>query len=265
MRRSLAVLTALLALFAAWQSDPPGAPAQDEGQAWGTIKGKVVFGGAQLPKKAPLDEVKDNKDQKHCLANGPLFDPTWVVNEKNKGVRYICVWLEDPDGNALPVHADLKEIKVKKVVIDQPQCLFVPHALAMREGQILVAKNSSPIPHNFRWGGNPLINPGGNKVIQPNESFEINNLKAERLPVRVDCDFHKWMHAWVWVFKHPYYALTDADGNFEIKLAPAGKYRIKGYHSPKVGALGGQKGFKEGFALTIKAGAVTDVGTLEIK
>jgi hypothetical protein len=218
-----------------------------------------------MPKKEPIADVKDHKDAKHCLENGPLFDPIWVVNEKNKGLRYVCVWLEDPEGNPLPVHPDLKEIKVKKLVMDQPHCLFEPHALAMRQGQILVAKNSSPVTHNFKWGGHPLVNPGGNKIMQPNDSFEIKNLKADKLPVRVDCDLHKWMHGWVRVFDHPYFALTDADGNFEIKLAPAGKYRIKVWHSPATAYLGGTKGYKEGIALMVKAGEVTDVGTLEFK
>ena len=64
------------------------------------------------------------------------------------------------------------------------------------------------------------------------------------------------------VFDHPYFAVTDENGNFEIKLAPAGEYRLRSRHD--TGWRGGAAG-KAGEKVTIKGGAVTDLGKLDMK
>jgi hypothetical protein len=204
-----------------------------------------------------------DKDQVHCLAKGDLLDEAWIVNPKNKGVQGVFIWLEDPAGNPLPVNPSLQPIKQKDVTIDQPHCQFIPHTLVMRQGQVLIAKNSSDIPHNFKYQGHPLVNPGGNFLEPPHSQKAIEGLKADKLPVQVSCNIHPWMQAWVRVFDHPYYAITDADGKFEIKLAPAGEYRLKVWH-PASGWLGGVKG-RQGQPITIQANGTADLGQLKIQ
>jgi hypothetical protein len=70
------------------------------------------------------------------------------------------------------------------------------------------------------------------------------------------------MEGRVAVFDHPYFAITDEHGKFEIKDAPAGKFRIVAYQE-KIGWRGGAKG-KKGQEITIKAGGVTDLGDLQM-
>src|SRR5208337_3952954 len=184
----------------------------------------------------------------------------------NKGMRWIFVWLTtDPKGavKALPIHPALLNINAKEVEIDQPCCMFVPHALAMREGQVLVAKNSSTIPHNTNYSGNPLKNPGGNPLLPPMASVQIQNLKAdEKFPITVQCNIHGWMKAYVRVFDHPYFAVTDENGKFEIKQAPKGDWRLKVWGDN--GWLGGAAG-RDGQPITVKGGEVTDLGQLQWK
>jgi hypothetical protein len=256
MKRCVCVLAGL-ALAAAWQALPPGAAAGGAAKGWGSLKGHVVYNGPEAPQPKKLAVTKD---EKHCLAHGDLYDETWVVNKKNKGVRYVFLWLEDPSGNELPVHPKLKDVPEKAAVMDQPTCQFVPHALAIREGQALVAKNSMDIPHNFHWLG--IANPGGNRLMPPKSQFTIKKLRADKFPVHIMCDIHPWMSGWVGVFDHPYYALTDADGKFEIKLAPAGTYKLKvwmgGY-----GWMGGVKG-RAGMNIAIRPGETTELGRLKI-
>src|SRR5437868_582450 len=116
--------------------------ADEKEAAWGTIKGQVVFGGDAIPAPKPID-VGNNQDKQHCLSKGPLLSDEWTINKDNKGVRWTIVWLAPAaSGQPLPVHPALKEIKQKEVTLDQPCCKFVPHALGMRQGQELVAKNS---------------------------------------------------------------------------------------------------------------------------
>jgi hypothetical protein len=255
---SLLTLLALLACLgplAPWRSQ-----AADDDKNWGTIKGQVVFGGDKLPEPV---EIKVDKDQAHCLGKGKLFGEEWVVNKANKGVRYVFVWLApEKGGKPLPINPALKEPKDKKVEIDQPCCMFVPHAVALRQGQILVAKNSSPIAHNVNCAGHPAKNPARNIIVPPKGSLDFDGFQADDWPISVQCNIHGWMKAWVRVFDHPYYAITDADGHFEIRNAPAGEWRLKVWHDS--GWRGGAKG-RDGEKITVKGAGTTDLGKLEIK
>lgn len=235
------------------------APAADD-KGWSTLKGQVVWAGDEIPKREP---VKVTKDEQHCLANGPILSEDWVVNPKNKGVQWTVIWLA-PEPNAGPpvrIHPDLKEIKTKEVVIDQPCCAFVPHVLAMRQGQDLLVKNSAPVPHNVNWSGSN--NDGGNVIVSAGQSYTISGLKAGKLPLMVSCNIHPWMRARVAVIDHPYFDVTDKNGSFTIPKAPAGHYRLKVYHE-SIGWLGGAKG-RDGQPITIKDSGVTDLGKLDIK
>jgi hypothetical protein len=254
MKRYALAVTAL----AAWLGAPAGLQAQNGKQGWGTIKGQIIFGGAKIPEPVKL---KVDKDQDHCLGKGDLHDETWVINKKNKGVRDVFIWLEDADGKSPPIHPSLKDVPKEEVVIDQPRCQFIPHAQAMRKGQVLIAKNSSTIPHSFKYEGHPVHNPGSNFILPAGAKVPIKNLKADKLRILVSCAYHSWMSALVRVYDHPYYAVTDQDGKFEIKLAPAGTYRLKIWHV--TGWLGGAQGAK-GMAITIQPDQTVDVGQLKI-
>jgi hypothetical protein len=158
----------------------------------------------------------------------------------------------------LPVHPSLKNIAHKEVEVDQPTCQFVPHALGMRQGQVLVAKNSSPVSHNINWTG--IKNPGGNVLVPAGQSHAIADLLADRIPLKLSCNIHPWMSAWVRIFDHPYFAVTDENGKFEIKLAPAGKYHLVTWEE----AVGYGPGGRLGMPIVIKGGADTDVGKIEL-
>jgi hypothetical protein len=226
------------------------APSAADAQGWGNLKGKVTIAG-----KAPAPEkVNVDTDKAFCMKDGDIYKETFVVNPKNGGVKNVFVWLAPPAGGQLPVHPTLKDVPKNVVVIDQPCCSFVPHAVAIREGQTVEAKNSAQVPHNVRWSGHPLKNPGGNIIVPPGGKHEIKDLKADRLPVEVKCDIHKWMTGYIRVFDHPYFAVTDADGNFEIKNTPAGNWRLIAWQE----GVGWVNGGKEGTPITIAAGKDTE-------
>jgi hypothetical protein len=233
--------------------------AQDDG--WGTIKGRVVWGPKDIPLQMPIAAVNQNGDKAHCLKDGAVLDENWVVDKKSRGLRWTLVWLINDDvknKKPLPIHPNLQNIVEPKVVVDQPVCAFIPHALAMREGQILVAKNSSPVAHNIKWNGSK--NPGGNVIVPAGKEHAIKNLVAEKLPMRIECNLHSWMKGYVGIFNHPYFAVTDADGNFEIKDAPAGKYRVVVWNSAYHNGVGGNK---TGIEVAIPAGKTADLGTIQ--
>jgi len=254
-----ALLTAALGLGLT----PNAGRSADEKGAWGTVKGRVVFGGGDVPAPVTLNV---DKDQQHCLKDGPILSEEWVINKDNKGIANAFIWLAPAKGAApLPIHASLKDIRDKEVVMDQPCCKFEPHALAMREGQILVARNSAPIAHNTHWTGHPLKNPGGNIIVPAKQEHKITDLKADRFPVKINCDIHPWMSAYVRVYDHPYFAVTDKDGKFELKLAPEGTWRLIGWHEKTGWVFTGPEELANGKPITIKAGGETDFGKIELK
>jgi hypothetical protein len=237
------------------------------GGEWGAIKGQVVWGGNAIPERKPIAAVQTNQDKAHCLAKGDLLDEEWVVNPANKGVRWTFVWLDlSPEDKMakkkLPVHPTLAEIKIKNVEIDQPNCQFIPHAVALREGQNLVAKNSAPVNHNVKWTG-ALKNPGGNVILPAGKAHTIDNLVTDKYPVNLECNIHPWMKGVVRIYDHPYYAVTDADGKFEIKDAPAGDYRLLIWHA-SMGYRGGKEG-RDGTPIKIRKGEATDLGKYDLK
>jgi hypothetical protein len=79
-------------------------------------------------------------------------------------------------------------------------------------------------------------------LIAPRGSYTIRNLNADRLPVRLADNIHPWMTAWLWVFDHPYFAVTDVDGAFTIRQAPAGTFRLVVWHEGTGWGPGGRTG-----------------------
>jgi len=126
-------------------------PVRAGDQDWGTLQGQVIYAGSAKPnQKADVD-----KDPKACLKNGPILKEDLIVNKKNKGLRWVVVWLaKDDNGKAdnraeLPIHPSLKNPKKQSVEMDQPCCKFEPHIVVMREGQDFIGKNSSGLVHNM--------------------------------------------------------------------------------------------------------------------
>lgn len=260
--------------------------AQNAPTDWGTVKGRIVWEGGDIAAPKVLDAVKDSQDKEHCLMKGPLYSEEWVIDKKTKGIRWTFVWLAPapvisptsaaPPREKMPIHPNLVQLAQDNVEIDQPCCVFVPHALGVRVGQTLVAKNSSPIVHNVNYAGNPNTNPGKNVLVPAGQSYQIKGLKVDdRIPVKITCDIHRWMNAWVRVFDHPYFAVTDEQGNFEMKLAPAGEYYLivwhesKGWRDLEEKNVNGKDARVIGKKITIKGNAkgdtVNDLGDLGLK
>jgi hypothetical protein len=236
-------------------------PAPADSQ-WGTIKGKAVWGGDALLKP---EKIAVPAAAAVCLKDGVLFKEEYLIDVKTKGIKNVFVWLVDAKNPKakIVIHPDLKENKVEQVVIDQPCCAFEPRALALREGTALLVKNSAPFPHSFHTYG--LAGGDINQLIQPGGSLPVPNLPAMPKPITVKCDTHSWMSGMVGVFNHPYFALTEADGAFEIKDAPAGEYRLMMLHEGM-----GWVTFdnpdrpKDGKRITIKGGETTDLGEFKV-
>jgi hypothetical protein len=191
---------------------------------WGSIKGQVVLAGDKLPVNP---EVAVRIDRQSCLAKGPIRVNDLVVHPKSRGVRWVLVWLAPLKGFSNPANVptilpDLAKAPAKAEV-KTSCCVFEPRVLAIREGTALVFKNPDSICHAVNLHS---LHTNIAVLLKPGKDHTVKDAKAQRFPLVFSCPVHSWMKGYVGVFRHPYFAVTDADGNFEIKAAPLGRWRL---------------------------------------
>ena len=209
-------------------SQPANAPAGQkiDPATVGDVKGTVTLDGA-APKNAEIKMnadpvcVKENKD--------PQFFETVMAGSDGKSLANVFVYVKDGLGSyAFDMPTD-------KVTIDQKQCRYHPHVFAIRAGQTLEIVNSDPTLHNIH--ALPKNNPEFN-IAQPGTAGippMTRKFDNPEIMVPFKCDVHGWMNAYVGVVAHPFFAVTDKDGKFELKGLPAGTYTIEAWHE-KLGA-----------------------------
>lgn len=116
------------------------------------------------------------------------------------------------------------------VVLDQQGCVFVPHVVALRVGQALNVRNSDPLVHNVNVRPSRPRNEASNRSLAPRSTDLRLEFDAPETLIPLRCDIHPWMQAYVHVVEHPYFALTGADGSFEIAGLPPGTYELEVVH-----------------------------------
>jgi plastocyanin len=181
------------------------------GTAWGgTIRGMVRFAGTAFePKKLPV-----TVDHSVC---GKEKDAEDIVLSPEKGVRNVVVSLQSPPpGAKWPVALPI-------VQMDQEQCVFVPRVVVVPAGGTVEFLNTDRLLHNLHSdsAGNPKFN-----RTQPRGRTIPIALKEPEI-IRVDCDLHPWMRAWVVVADHPFYAVTNDQGEFVLDNVPPGEYTLQ--------------------------------------
>ena len=179
----------------------------------GTLKGHVKYDG-KAPKKKKLRMDADP------VCGSSHSSPVLSENFKMAG-----------DGSMAEALVYLKNVKYsggvpsEPAVLDQKGCIYVPHVFGMVAGQELLIKNSDATLHNIH--SMPKVNKEFNfampKVVKEKKATFS---KSEPDHFYIKCDVHPWMKTWVLVSDHPYFAVTDAKGNFSIDGIPAGTYEV---------------------------------------
>ena len=179
----------------------------------GIVAGRVTFSGTP-PKLEPL-AVNKNRDV--CGERKP--SEALVVGDGG-GVRGGVVLIEGVTRGKKP-NGD--------VVIDNAKCLFVGHVTAAMAGSRVRVRNSDPILHNTHgFLGKPTVF----NLALPNKDQMIDITKRLTKPgvVRVLCDAHPHMFAWLIVHDSPYVAVTDEHGAFRIDGVPPGTWKVTMWH-----------------------------------
>jgi plastocyanin len=183
----------------------------------GVLTGTVRFTGPKPARKAiDMDEdpacVKAHK--------GHAFDESVVVN-RNGALSNVFVYIKSG------LEGKKFETPSVPITIDQNGCWFQPRVMGIQTNQTLKVTNSDPVTHNIHpiaqlnreWnhsqsGGDP---PLARRFVRP------------EVMIRVKCNIHNWMRAFIGVLDHPYFAVTGADGSFEIKNVPPGEYTVEAW------------------------------------
>lgn len=183
-----------------------------------SISGVVRFEGT-----APRAKVVRMDADAICLAKqkDAIYSQTFVLGEGG-ALGNVFVYVKTPVKNIKYI------MPAEPVIVDQKGCNYSPHVLVVRVGQKVKFLNPDGTLHNVH--AQSKVNPEFNAAM-PNFRTEMEKVfnKPEGM-FAIRCDVHPWMIAWMAVVDHPFYAITQKDGRFEIHGLPAGTYEIEAWH-----------------------------------
>jgi plastocyanin len=197
------------------QTPPPSAATGPTGD--GTVAGSIAFEG-DPPNLRPIKMDADPV----CAAkhDGPVIPDVLVLGD-GQSLGNVFVQVTNPPAGTYPAPAEA-------AVIDQEGCLYTPHVLGVLAGQTLQFQNSDGLLHNVH--GRPEANREFNMGMPPTLTEAETTLSRPEPMFPVKCDVHPWMQAYVAVMAHPFFAVSDASGEYRIEGLPAGEYELEAWH-----------------------------------
>jgi len=190
---------AWLAIVLAW---PAAASA-------GEVRGTVRYRG-EVPPAPPVEVTKDRR-----VCGETAADESLLVADG--GVANVVVRVVVPGAQVEP----------RRATLDQQRCRFVPHVLAVPVGSTLDVLNGDALLHGVHGRIGPVT---AFNIPMPFQGQKKPQLLARTGIIRVGCDVHEWMSAWIVVVDVPHFAVTDGRGRFEIPGVPPGTYTAIAWH-----------------------------------
>ena len=229
-----------------------------QAKKWGTLKAKFVVEG-----KVP-DATKVNAAADPICAALPIMTENLIVG-KDGAVKNVALFM-DKKSKTKDIHPSLQKPSEKPIVLDNKNCVFVPHVLFVRPGETVQVTNSDSTGHNANF--NFFNNQATNFLVPAGGSKDLKVMTDEPAPIPVECNVHPWMKAHLIVQEHPAIGISGKDGVLEIANLPVGPVTLRAWH--EVGKLdevtmGGKKvKWSRGrMDIDIKEG-MNDLGTITI-
>lgn len=187
--------------------------------AGGTVKGKINFDG----RMADQSKIRVSGDA-FCVQahqDKPILNERFVFNKEKGTLCNVVVFVKGDVSGSF-------EVPSKPVVIDQVGCQYIPHVVGAMVGQKIEMRNSDATAHNLKFTSekNGTFNEG-----QPVAGMvkEVTFTTAEK-GMHLACNVHNWMNAYIFAFDHPFFAVSDENGEYKIEGLPAGKYTLAVWH-----------------------------------
>jgi plastocyanin len=201
----------------------PGAPATSAAAPAVAAGGATISGKITLAGTAPaMEKLKMDADP-YCKTMHTTSVQSQEVVANNGALQWVMIYVKSglPAGNKYAVPGE-------PVTLDQKGCMYTPHVFGVRAGQKVKIVNSDATLHNIH--PLPAVNAQFNigmplQGMSQEKAFD----KAELPPFHIKCDVHKWMSSYCGVFDHPFFAVTDKDGNYKITGLPPGTYVIESW------------------------------------
>jgi Carboxypeptidase regulatory-like domain len=182
-----------------------------------TVIGRVNFVGP-IPRPDPIPVYRDSD---FCGEEMP--NETLLVEEGSHTVEGVVVSLEGvTKGKPLP--------QDQTRVVESRGCRFIPRVTATVVGSLLAIQSVDPIMHNTHLRLNSRFGDTVLNVVQVAGARGIQRRLLTAGLHDVRCDIHPFMRAFIHVFEHPYFSVTDAAGRYELTQVPPGTYRLKMWH-----------------------------------
>jgi len=187
--------------------------------AGGSVKATATFGGDERPRRTV---VKMDADAFCKNAHkGKIGTEDYLIDKESKAVKNVIVYLKDGLGDAE------FEPPAEKKELDQQGCMYIPHVQTIQVGQTLTIKNNDDTLHNihsFPEKQRPF------NFAQPKKGDTRDEVFKREEIIKVKCDVHPWMSAYIGVFGNPFNGVTEEDGTVTIEDVPAGKYTFAAWH-----------------------------------
>jgi hypothetical protein len=185
-----------------------------------------ISGTMTLIGTPPLEKVIEPLLKDPVCGKAITNTPTtrfYIVSPEG-GLGNVFVYIKNFSGRASHISGNQMAPKL----LDQIGCQYEPYVMGAMIDQKILIRNSDPVLHNVH------ATPKGNgefNFAQPVQG-QINekSFANQELMIRLKCDVHPWMFAYVSVIDHPYFAVTDETGHFEINNVPDGSYVLEAVH-----------------------------------
>lgn len=181
------------------------------------VRGTVRYKGVAPPPKQ-IDVAGDKWVAEFYKDKAPLLTEAIVADEKG-GLANVLVYFSK--GHEKLTFEPLKDT----VVIEEIGARYVPHVVAVMVEQKLEVRDRDHTQRNPHWSVRETA-----EFAAPQRTIVSRKFSEPEVAVSLGCDVHKWMSAKIGVFDHPFFAVSKADGSFEIGGLLPGKYTLNAWH-----------------------------------
>jgi hypothetical protein len=188
----------------------------------GSIAGTISFaGGAPAKKGISMDA------DPVCASSNPDPHAEDIVVNGDK-LANVFVYIKDGTAGGKNFSGYQFAAPPQPATLDQKGCQYSPHVMGGQVNQTFNVTNSDPTAHNVNVDAKQ--NEKFNQGQSPGAAPISKQFKRAETVIPVKCNQHPWMRAYVGVLQHPFFAVTNGEGRFEIKGVPAGTYTVVAWH-----------------------------------